>query len=206
MRPAPPVPPRPGKQGQPPLTYRSGRTRWWEEKSDLGIGRAALRRKSRWWLEMTDSRRWGAGVLALTMLLSLQILAFESRRLAQNVHVRPWLDRVCAGLGCVLPPFKDIGRLQVTDRALNRMGGSKEGLEFSLTFVNRSVLPQAFPKLKLVLNELGGSPIAERLFEPPEYLPEWRPGLLMPVGRPFEIQLSLAKPSREVGGFTIQFQ
>jgi hypothetical protein len=203
------APPQSGRRGRPPPAYRSRRSdsRWWEEASDDDFERPGLKRRQRHgFLEIADPWRWSAGVLGLTILLAAQIVLFEGRRLAQNVHARPWLDTICANLGCALPPFKDIRHLQITDRALNRMDGNKRGLEFSLTFVNRSALPQAFPELKLVLNELGGSPIAERLFEPQDYLPEWRPGMLMPVGQPFEIRLSLAKPSREVGGFAIQFQ
>lgn len=135
-----------------------------------------------------------------------QIYLFEGQHLAQTARLRPWLESLCAALGCELPPFKDLGRLRILDRALNRVDEQRTGLEFRLSFANESSLPQAFPAIQLVLNELDGSPIAERLFEPQDYLPEWRPGLTMPVGQPFEIRLALAKPSREVGGFTVRFQ
>jgi predicted Zn finger-like uncharacterized protein len=164
------------------------------------------RRKGRPPVSTEHAWRWGAGVVALVILLGVQVFKFEGRHLAQNVHARPWLDGLCSRLGCVLPPFKETARIQIMDRALKRAGGKKEGFEFSLIFANQSDLPQAFPALKLVLHGLDSRPVAERIFEPPEYLPEWRDGALMQVGRPFEVHLSIARPSREVGGFVIAFK
>jgi predicted Zn finger-like uncharacterized protein len=149
---------------------------------------------------------WAGGALVLLILLISQILAFEGRRLAQNVHARPWMDGVCSTLGCALPPFRDIGNLRITDRLLTMAGGPRDGFEFNLVFANQSDLPQAYPKLRLVLNELNGRPAAERLFAPAEYLPEWHEGRLMPVGTPVEVSLALARPSRDIGGFTIEFE
>jgi predicted Zn finger-like uncharacterized protein len=149
---------------------------------------------------------WAAGAALLLMLLVGQAMAFEGRRLAQNVHARPWMDRICATLGCVLPPFRDVANLRVTDRLLTMAGGPRDGFEFSLVFANESELPQAYPKLRLVLNELSGRPAAERVFDPFEYLPDWHEGRLVPVGTPVQVSLALARPSREVGGFTIEFE
>lgn len=148
---------------------------------------------------------WIGGAAVLAILLLSQILAFEGRRLAQNVHARPWMERLCSTLGCVLPPFRDVANLQILDRTLTLPNRPGEGFEFGLVFANQSDLPQAYPKLKLVLNDLGGRPAAERLFEPAEYLPDWREGAVMLVGVPVEVRLSLVRPRRDIGGFAIEF-
>ncbi|CAL1238887.1 DUF3426 domain-containing protein [Candidatus Methylocalor cossyra] len=153
-----------------------------------------------------DVLGWGAGALVLSGLLVWQVIAFEGRRLVQSVHLRPWLEGICGIVGCVLPPFRDLDQIAILDRALTvaRDGGDK--LEFSLVFANRSALPQPFPDLALELQALDGRPVAERVFAPIEYLPEWYDGMTMPTGTPFEVHLTLLKPSREVGGFTIAFR
>lgn len=148
---------------------------------------------------------WAGGAALLAILLVCQILAFEGRRLAQNVHTRPFMESLCSTLGCTLQPFRDVANLQILDRTLTLAGRPKDGFEFSLVFANQSDLPQAYPRLRLVLNQLDGRPAAERLFEPAEYLPDWSEGSRMLVGVPVEISLFLARPSREIGGFAIEF-
>lgn len=190
-----------------PGTGREGREASGRAAVPPGREMAAADRRYPWRLWFSrESLRWGGGALALFLLLLIQIFAFEGKRLSQNIHIRPLLEGVCSTLGCALPPFRDVDRLQIMDRTLNMAANSKSGFEFSLVFANQSALPQAFPRLKLVLNELTGKPVAERVFEPIEYLPDWREDLLMPIGNLFEVRLAIAKPSRDVGGFTIEFQ
>lgn len=150
---------------------------------------------------------WGAGAVALCGLLLIQMYAFEGQRLARNIYARPVLDRVCAVLGCELPPFKDVANIRIDSRSLGVPKGGAQALEFRMVFVNRSELPQVFPDIRLVLDQLGGEPQAERVFPPEDYLGEsWQEGALMPIGKPYEIRLFLAKPAKDVGGFTIEFR
>jgi predicted Zn finger-like uncharacterized protein len=153
---------------------------------------------------LTSGVLWGGGVFVLTVLLLAQLVLFEGDRLVQSARVRPWLDMVCETINCSLPPYRDIRRIQVFDRALRPDSVRDDVLEFQLVFANQSNLPQALPNLKLVLTELNGSPVAERIFTPAEYLPEGETSALMPVGKPFEIHLLFAKPRSNVGGFTFE--
>lgn|GEM_PF-747292 len=147
---------------------------------------------------------WGLGSFGLLALLVAQLVIFEGERIVQNARMRPWLDMACKTINCSLPPYKDVGRIQIFDRALRPDSNRNDALEFQLVFANQSNLPQRLPNLKLVLTELSGSPVAERIFTPAEYLPEGEKVSLMPVGKPFEIRLMLAKPSTDVGGFIFE--
>jgi predicted Zn finger-like uncharacterized protein len=143
------------------------------------------------------------GSLAFAGLLGFQIFAFKSQSLAQQAFLRPWLTRVCATLGCELPLFRDLDRIKIVDRALNAGEGARPSLEFSMIFENESSLPQAFPRLKLVLNDLHGQAVAERIFEPSEYLDDWREGATMPLGQRIEVRLRMVKPERDVSDFAV---
>jgi predicted Zn finger-like uncharacterized protein len=147
---------------------------------------------------------WGLGGFALLALLITQLVIFEGERMVQNARMRPWLDMACKTINCSLPPYKDVGRIQIFDRALRPDSNRNDALEFQLVFANQSNLPQVPPNLKLVLTELSGNPVAERIFTPAEYLPEGEKISLMPVGKPFEVRLLLAKPSSDVGGFIFE--
>lgn len=153
---------------------------------------------------VTPGGWWGLGVFGLTALLIAQLVVFEGDRMVQSARMRPWLDMICKTVDCHLPPYKDVRRIQIFDRALRPDSMRDDALEFQLVFANQSNLPQMLPNLKLVLTELNGSPVAERIFTPAEYLPEGENVSLMPVGKPFEIRLLLAKPNHDVGGFTFE--
>lgn len=153
---------------------------------------------------VTQEVLWGLGGFGLLALLIAQLVIFEGERIVQNARMRPWLDMACKAVDCSLPPYKDVGRIQIFDRALRPASNRDDALEFQLVFANQSNLPQMLPNLKLVLTELSGSPVAERIFTPAEYLPEGEKSSLMPVGKPFEIRLLLAKPGGDVGGFVFE--
>ncbi|MGZ8250267.1 DUF3426 domain-containing protein, partial [Methylomagnum sp.] len=85
-----------------------------------------------------DDWLWGVGVVVLTALLVVQAFLFESKHLAQNALLRPWLDSLCGSLGCVLPPFRDTPSIKILDRGLSMAGGRKDAFEFNLTFANQS--------------------------------------------------------------------
>lgn len=164
------------------------------------------RRKRHTSIKAAELLRWGGAALGLSILLGIQVFGFEGGRLAQNIYARPALERLCAGLGCGLPPFKDTAHINILDRSLSAPRDNKEILDFRMVFANQSALPQDFPDIRLVLDALDGHPIAERVFAPMDYLPDWQEGAEMPVDKSYEVRLSLAKPSRDVGGFTIDFR
>jgi hypothetical protein len=144
---------------------------------------------------------WWLGTFAMMALLAWQVSIFEGHQLVQNERVRPWLELACESFACELPPYKDTSRIQVVDRALLPAPDDIDGYEFSVILSNQSALAQAFPSIKLILLELNGRAVASRVFGPDEYLDATHPAK-MPVGKPFEIRLLLAKPSSEVGGFS----
>ncbi len=142
---------------------------------------------------------WGFGTLLLLALLAVQFGLFEGPRQAQNERLRPWLE----SLGCRLPVFRAPKSIQIVGHDLHPAPDGIVGYEFTLVLANQASLPQAFPGIKLILSAYNGSPVADRLFEPAEYLPNSSPAL-MPVGGLQEIRLLLAKPQREIGGFSFE--
>ncbi len=167
-------------------------------------GKGSRGEKSTGPLSVTPVVWWGLGVSGLAALLIVQLVVFEGGRMVQSARMRPWLEMICKTVDCHLPPYKDVRRIHIFDRALRPDSMRDDALEFQLIFANQSDLPQILPNLKLVLIELNGSPVAERIFTPAEYLPEGESVSLMPVGKPFEIRLLLAKPNHDVGGFTFE--
>ena len=180
----------------PPRNIRPGNRPGWADREEDDDHPQAYSTR-------TGSLAWGIGTFILLGLWLFQVGIFEGNRLLQNEQMRPWLEFACENFHCKLPPYRDPRQIQIVDRALLPAPGDVEGYEFTLIVSNQSSLAQAFPDLKLVLTALDNQPVASRIFKPEEYLDEERPRS-MPVGKPFEVRLLLAKPSREVGGFSFE--
>lgn len=153
----------------------------------------------------STSRRipWTLGAASLLAVLLLQIIVFKGSQIAQDERFRPWLDLLCEGLPCTLPPFRSIPQIQILDKALQPGSQNENVLQFSLILSNQASLPQAFPAIKLILTDFHNQPVASGLFKPEEYLTKPNGGL-MPVGKSFEIRMLFPKPRREVAGFAFE--
>ena len=151
----------------------------------------------------TGRLAWRIGAACMAGLLALQWAWFAGPDLAQNERLRPWLENACDSLGCRLPLFHAPQRIKTVDHDLRPAPDGSEGYEFTLVLANQASLPQAFPTIRLSLEAYNGSPTAAREFRPEEYLPRSSPRL-MPIGEPVEIRLLLARPDREIGGFSFE--
>jgi predicted Zn finger-like uncharacterized protein len=143
---------------------------------------------------------WASGIVMLAGMLLVQLFIFEGDRLMQNPKLRPFLELACDTLRCSLPEFRASQDIRIVSRSLKPAVDNGEGLEFNLVIANHSSLAQAFPRIKLGLTDSGGRLVQSRIFLPSDYLPA-PDQHLMPVGKPFEIRLVLAKPQRNVQGF-----
>lgn len=152
----------------------------------------------------TSQRFWGAAVLVVIAVLFVQIIQFETDRLAQQPNLRPWLERICPLLNCNVPEFRDLTQLQVIERDLTPARGGIDGLEFRAVFANYADQAQPYPRLKLTLSQLNGEPLARRIFNPEEYLQTFTNGRKMSADEVIEIHLTIANPGKDVGGFTFE--
>ncbi len=147
---------------------------------------------------------WRTGNVVLGLMLIAQLIWLEAPRLAQDPEMRPLLETVCRWLACRLPPFRDLDRIKVVDRGLYPVKTPGGGLEFYLAMVNQSPFPHPFPRLRLTLTALDGTPVGRRVFGPDAYLTPPRPAR-MPVQKTVFVRLRLAPPARPVGGFQFEF-
>jgi predicted Zn finger-like uncharacterized protein len=146
---------------------------------------------------------WGVGSIALAIALLGQVAHFGSTRFAQDEAMRPWLVLLCEAVGCQVPPYSDVESIQIVERTLRPVPATG-GYEFRLVMANQSTAAQVFPSIVLRVVDRQGKPAAGRVFSPAEYLPKGTGLSLMPVGKSLEIRLDLAKPDRDISGFTFE--
>jgi len=152
---------------------------------------------------VSSSVTWIFGVFCMFFLVGAQIVVFEGKRLAQTESIRPLLERICKSVTCQLPVYRHPLDIEVIERKL--LAVEENTLEFHMVMVNGGRIPIELPKLKLVLNHFNGSPIAQRVFYPEEYLSDFKKGSTMPLGSTVSVRLSIVGSNRDIGGYTFSF-
>ncbi|WP_082411722.1 DUF3426 domain-containing protein, partial [Methylogaea oryzae] len=151
------------------------------------------------------SSPWGFAVAVAVLVLCYQALFFESDRWAQQQPgLRPWLERICPRLGCQVSEFRDTSRIGVVERDLTPAHNGVDGLEFRAVLANYADQPQPYPRLKLTLSQYNGAPMAQRVFNPQDYLQPSAAGGKMAAGAAVEVRLTIANPGKDVGGFSFE--
>jgi predicted Zn finger-like uncharacterized protein len=141
---------------------------------------------------------WKTTLVLGFLILLLQIWYFESPKLLIQPNLRSFLVAVCEHLHCQVPHYKNPASCMVLQSDLSN--GSDGGLRFSAAIINKSAWPQPYPALNLILLDLNGHPIAQRVFSPHEYA---HAGAL-PIDEAEEISMIIVPPGGvKIGGYTI---
>jgi len=149
---------------------------------------------------------WGL-VTALLVLVTIANLGWTFREpLKQTPAVNSWLED--NGWLEVEPEgmLKDSGQIQLISRDMHSHPTRSGILVLSLTFVNLAQRSQIFPTLEITLLDGSNQPIAQRRFQPTEYLrtgADTESGLAADVFLP--VLLELGDPGEQAVGFEIQF-
>lgn len=150
---------------------------------------------------------WSAGIALMVLLFIGQFSYFERADLARHAALRPWLEFVCGLAGCDIPLMRDRDSIRFVARHVADHPRAPDALLVTLTLVNDAAFPQPFPRLQLSFYDLDNQLIAQRVFEPGEYLP---PGIDEPQGMkpgaPVTATLALADPGSEAVNFAFKIR
>jgi hypothetical protein len=114
-------------------------------------------------------------MLPVTHQASLALAAqamwfFQRDQVLQHPEVRPWLERFCYHFLCTLPTTRNLSRFKMEDHVARLHPKINDALQFEATFINHASFPQPYPGLQLIFEDSDGNPIAQRRFNPEEYL------------------------------------
>lgn len=154
-------------------------------------------------------RQIALGILSVVLsgLLAGQYTWREIERYAQEPLARQIFQRICAELGCELPPYTNIDAIVSNNLTVRSHPDREDGLVVAVEMRNTAQFPQAFPVLVLSFNTSSNEVIALREFYPAEYLD---PGLenvnLMPVLAPVQVGLEIIDPGGDAMNYTMAFR
>jgi len=140
---------------------------------------------------------WGVASSFCLLLFIFQLYFFEGYNLIQNNSLRPWVEKICAPLGCQLPIYKNLDEITLLHGSLEPTGD--EQFIFKTAFTNQSAFTQKIPAIKLILVNYTGADFAERIFYPDEF-PKQESDFIEP-DMSSEITLNIASPKTKVGGY-----
>ena len=162
-----------------------------EQRTEAGVRRRLL--------------AWSAGLLIATLLIALQQIWLGRERHAQDPALRPRYERLCAMLGCELPPFRDLRRIR-SEGLLVRPDPARPGtLLIDASIVNRAEFAQAFPGIRIDFSDIQGTPVTNRVFSPREYLlaAALREGRMLP-GEILKVHIEMPDPGERATNYELR--
>ena len=162
-----------------------------EQRTEAGVRRRLL--------------AWSAGLLIATLLIALQQVWLGRERHAQDPALRPRYERLCAMLGCELPPFRDLRRIR-SEGLLVRPDPARPGtLLIDASIVNRAEFAQAFPGIRIDFSDIQGTPVTNRVFSPREYLlaAALREGRMLP-GEILKVHIEMPDPGERATNYELR--
>lgn len=153
-------------------------------------------------------RRWPAWLAVAALLLSLGLLSLIAERdtLAADARWRPWLERTCETLPCTLSPWREPAAMQLMTRDVRPHPSVPGALLISASFRNQAQWAQPWPQLDLTLSDLNGQPIAQRQFQPDQYLGIGARESLIQPDQTASVTLEVRDPGKQAVAFEFDFR
>ncbi len=149
---------------------------------------------------------WGGLIGLLGLVLIGQVAYLKRNELSQIPSLRPAIAQLCALTGCELPPLRDLSAIQIESRDVRSHPQRPNALVVNATFVNTAEFVQPYPVMRLRFTDIQGQVVAERQFQPEEYLgPDIDVERGMPPGVPIHINLEIADPGPQAVNFEFDF-
>jgi len=150
--------------------------------------------------------KWGAYSLLAIVLLFSQWLYFNFEQNAQQPKWRSMYTTVCETLGCQLPQYKNISSIKTERLAIKTHPEYSNVLIVDMIISNSAEHSQPLPLLNMTFFSLNGEPLAQRLFQPREYLGQQLQLLpKMPAKTPIHLSFAILDPGSEAVNYSVNF-
>ena len=150
---------------------------------------------------------WSGLSLIAVVALCAQLAYFHFEKWSRDPQFRPWYQLACEQLKCQLPPIYDLTQIRTT--ATPRVSSHpkfEKALNVDILFMNHASYEQPFPILQLSFTDKRGELVAQRKFQPVEYLAGEAAGMsMMPSLVPVHIALEIKDPGPTADNYQVSF-
>jgi len=150
-------------------------------------------------------RWWLASVVLLALLVAIYPIA-DRVELARDANWRPTVERICGVVGCLLPPWSEPNKFEVTARDVRPHPSAKGALLITVSFRNTAQFAQEWPLLELTTSDLNGREVGLRRFRAHEYLGGPPESTLIAPGQSANATLEVVDPGHDVVSWNFEFR
>ncbi len=149
---------------------------------------------------------WSLGAALLCLGLLLQMAYVERERLLKHERIGFYLADWCQRIPrCVLPPARDLSRVQLVSRSVYSHPNIEGVLIVNAVITNSAAFSQPYPVLLISMSNIRGQVIAERYFTPVEYLIAESDSAGMEPGKSVPVTLAVMDPGQDAMAFELDF-
>lgn len=149
--------------------------------------------------------QWAA-VVALSLLLSIQVVIADRARLATQAGWRPVVAGLCGIVGCDVPTWREPAAFTMLSRDVRPLIERPGTLQAQATFRNEARWAQAWPVILLTLKDADGRTLGARALQPGDYLPEGEAAEAIGPGQSAQMAVRIREPSASVVAFSFDFR
>lgn len=150
---------------------------------------------------------WAAGCLVLALALAVQLAWANRVDLIRNPATRGWTESLCRSLPCLLPPIKDVARLELVSRDVRPDPNASGALTITATVRNDASFRQPWPVVTVELTDVDNHVVAMRRFRPADYMPNpARRDAGIAPGATAALAFEVADPGKNASGFRFSFE
>ncbi|MCZ6503769.1 MAG: zinc-ribbon and DUF3426 domain-containing protein [Gammaproteobacteria bacterium] len=148
---------------------------------------------------------WFAALPVLVISGFLQFAWFNHEVYAQQAEYRPWYLIVCRWIGCELPEYSNPADLSTSNLIVRSHPDVEDALIIDAIVRNSAIYRQRFPFLQLQFQDIHGNPVAQRRFNPENYLAGELRGLrFIPGNTEVRFSLEIVDPGKNALGYYLE--
>jgi predicted Zn finger-like uncharacterized protein len=133
-------------------------------------------------------------------------LYFARERVAQLDLPEPVLSAFCGLAGCELPVKQDLTRLELLQHRMNIHSERTDVLVINVDMINNAPYRQPYPVLAVGMFDQDEAIVAERKFQPEDYLEPELLDATLPAGEPVRIRFEILDPGPEAVTSEVVFE
>jgi predicted Zn finger-like uncharacterized protein len=148
---------------------------------------------------------WFIGILLLLALGAVQAIYYQRYQLIEDPRFQQQVISLCQLLPCAQREFSSAEQIRLVERNVFTHPVTANALMVTGSFVNQAPFAQKMPELLISLFDVQGRLIANRLFQPNEYLLEDRNRNVVAPEIPVQFRLEIVDPGTDALTYEFEF-
>jgi len=153
---------------------------------------------------MLRQAAWTAGATLLSLALLAQgALVFRSEIVQSSPQTRPFMESLCAALGCELPLPRNAADIAIESSDIQPDATREAYFTLHATLRNRADYPQAYPHLEITLTDARDKALVRKVLEPAQWLPADAPKDAFAAKREVATRIGFEAPGVAAAGYRV---